>query len=76
MRIKLIFHGSLKKYNKNLPETEMELPAGITVGQLIVKTEVPKEAIAFAAINGSRVPFTQKLGEGDEVKLFQLVGGG
>lgn len=76
MKIKFILHGSLKKYHHNLSEIEMELPAGITVGQLIAKTEVPKEAIAFAAINGSRVPLTQKLGEGDEVKLFQLVGGG
>lgn len=76
MKIKLVFHGSLKKYNNNRAEIIHEISKGTTVGQLIARLEVPKEAIAFVAVNGSRSALNQRLAEGDEVKLFQLVGGG
>ncbi len=76
MKIKLIFHGSLKRYNNDRSEIEINVADGTTIGQLISKIEVPKEEVAFVALNGSRSSLTQKLQEGDEVKLFQLVGGG
>ncbi len=76
MNIKLIFHGSLKKYNNDLAETELEIPDETKVGGLIGRIEVPKEEIAFIAVNGSRAAFDALIKEGDEVKLFQLVGGG
>lgn len=76
MKIKLTFHGSLKKYNNNLAEIEQNISKRTTVGQLIARLEVPKQEIAFVAVNGSRSAFTQELQEGDELKLFQLVGGG
>ena len=76
MRIKLIYHGSLKKYNANLEEIEQNMSKGTTVGQLIATLDVPKQEIAFVAVNGSRSTLSQKLQQGDEVKLFQLVGGG
>jgi sulfur carrier protein ThiS len=76
MKIKLIFHGSLKKYNNNAPEIEIEIPDGTMIGHLIGRIAVPKEKIAFVAVNGSRAPLSQTLQDGDEVKLFQLVGGG
>ena len=42
-----------------------------------LKTDgVPKEEIAFVAVNGSRAAVDVVIREGDEVKLFQLVGGG
>ena len=76
MIIKMIFHGSLKKYNSDRAEMELEIPDGMMVGELIQKIDVPKDKIAFVAVNGSRAPVSQILQDGDEVKLFQLVGGG
>ena len=76
MKIKLIFHGSLKRYNKNLPEIEHEAREGMKVGQLIGRIGIPADEIAFVAINGSRVTNDAIIHEGDEVKIFQLVGGG
>jgi sulfur carrier protein ThiS len=76
MKIKMIFHGSLKKYNNDIAETEWEIPEGTTVSSVIGRSGVPKEEIAFVAVNGSRAPVSQILHDGDEVKLFQLVGGG
>lgn len=76
MKVRLIFHGSLKKYNDNSIETEIDVIQGTTLGQLVANTNVPKKEIAFAAVNGSRAPLSQMLKAGDEIKLFQLVGGG
>ncbi|UCE07272.1 MAG: MoaD/ThiS family protein [bacterium] len=76
MKIKIVFHGSLKQYNNNIAEIEKEIPKEITVDQLIAKTEIPTDEIAFVAVNGSRAPGSLELQEGDEVKLFQMVGGG
>ena len=76
VKIKLVFHGSLKKYNNNLPEAELEIPQETSVGEFIGRIDVPREEIVFVALNGSRSQLSQILQDGDEVKLFQMVGGG
>ena len=76
MKIKLIFHGNLKKYNDGIAEKELEFPEGTAVAQVIGQVSMPKDEIAFVAVNGSRVPLIHPLNEGDVVKIFQLVGGG
>ena len=76
MKIKLEFHGYLKKYNEENSSMERDVPDNITVRQFLAKTGVPLDEIAFPSVNGSRVELTQTLQDGDEVKLFQLVGGG
>ncbi len=76
MKITLIFHGNLKKYNNNLPEVEQVVPERTTVGKLVTQTGIPPGEIAFVAISGSRVTHDAIIYEGDEVKIFQLVGGG
>jgi len=54
----------------------MELPEGTLVIDLLARLQIPREEIAFVAVNGSRAPWSQPLADGDEVKLFQPVGGG
>ena len=76
MNVRLIYHGSLKKFNNNHPEKLFNIPETTTVEELVLKSGVPGNQIAFAAVNGSRVNITHTLKSGDEVKLFQLVGGG
>ncbi len=76
MKIKLVFHGNLRRYHNDLPEAMMEVPEGMTVGELLGRVAVPSDQIAFVAVNGSRAPLSQSLNDGDEVKLFQPVGGG
>ncbi len=76
MKITLAFHGGLKKYQGDVSEAMMELPEGTLVIDLLARLQIPREEIAFVAVNGSRVPWSQPLADGDEVKLFQPVGGG
>ena len=76
MKVKVVFHGVLKKYNNNLSEKAIEAVHKLTVSQLVVKIEIPSDEIAFVAVNGSRVQINHLLNEGDEVTLFMPVGGG
>jgi sulfur carrier protein ThiS len=76
MKVRILYHGELRRYNDGRSEAEMELSEGTTVGQLISRTDIPRELIAFAGINGSRVDKAVTLKDGDEVTLFQIVAGG
>jgi sulfur carrier protein ThiS len=76
MKIKLVFHGDLKKYNKGIPEKEIDIEEGTTISQLIRQSTVPNKEVAFAAVNGTRVPESCIIEEHDVVKLFQFVVGG
>ena len=76
MNIKIIYHGSLKRFNSNQSEKIVDVGEGATVGDLILKSGVPKNQVAFPALNGSRINDNQVLKNGDDVKLFQMVGGG
>ena len=76
MKVMILFHGVLKKYNDGLAEKEEELPEGATVGDVIARVAVPGKEIAFVAVNDSRAGSALELRDGDRVKLFQLVGGG
>jgi len=74
--IELQLHGDLKKHCDDLSNLEMTIERGCTVRQLIGMSGVPAEEIAFAAVNGSRVPVDHVIEDGDRVKLFQFVAGG
>ncbi len=76
MKVKVIFHGDLRRHNNGKSDTETDLKEGTTVGQLIARTQIPTDKIAFAGINGSRVDKTVVLNDGDEVTIFQMVAGG
>ena len=76
MKVKVVFHGVLKNYNNNLSEKIIEVANKLTVSQLVAKTDVPSDEIAFIAVNGSRMQINHLLNEGDEVTLYMPVGGG
>ncbi|MDZ7263530.1 MAG: MoaD/ThiS family protein [candidate division KSB1 bacterium] len=76
MKIKLVFHGSLRRYNSGAAEMVLEIADGNTVADLMSRVGVPQEELAFVAINGSRATASQIIQPGDEVKFFQLVAGG
>lgn len=76
MKVKLVFHGNLKKYNNDLPEVKLDIKSETTVEQLIHQVRIPEREISFVAVNGSRVSNCYILREDDVIKLFQLVGGG
>jgi sulfur carrier protein ThiS len=58
-------------------QTELTVPAGITVREALALIDIPSEVVAMVVING--VHQTDKdtlLHEGDVVKLMAVIGGG
>ena len=58
-------------------QTELTVPAGITVREALTLVNIPSEVVALVVINGAHQ--TDKdivLNDGDVVKLMAVIGGG
>ncbi len=58
-------------------QTELTVPAGISVREALALVHIPSEVVALVVING--IHQTDKdilLNEGDSVKLMAVIGGG
>ena len=56
--------------------TEMDLPEGILLGDLIRQLEIPEKEVSLPLVNGQYSPLDRVLAAGDIVALFPAVGGG
>jgi sulfur carrier protein ThiS len=75
MPVTLLPIGHLKSMVNN--QTELTVPAGISVRDALALVHIPSEVVALVVING--VHQTDKdtvLHEGDVVKLMAVIGGG
>ena len=75
MSVTLLPIGHLKSLVNN--QTELTVPAGMTVREALASVHIPSEVVALVVING--VHQTDKdilLNEGDVVKLMAVIGGG
>jgi sulfur carrier protein ThiS len=58
-------------------QTEVTVPAGISVREALIQVHIPPEVVALVIING--IHQTDKdtlLNDGDVVKLMAVIGGG
>jgi sulfur carrier protein ThiS len=58
-------------------QTELSVPAGISVREALALVNIPSEVVALVVINGAHQ--TDKdtiLNDGDTVKLMAVIGGG
>ena len=75
MPVTLLPIGHLKSLVNG--QTELTIPAGMTVRESLASVHIPPEVVALVIING--VHQTDKnilLQEGDVVKLMAVIGGG
>jgi sulfur carrier protein ThiS len=75
MSVTLLPIGHLKSLVNG--QTELTIPAGMTVRESLASVHIPPEVVALVVING--VHQTDKdtiLNEGDVVKLMAVIGGG
>lgn len=76
IKVIVSFHGYLHKYNNGKDRLELNVPDNSTIGDVVSRTDVPSDELAFAALNGTKVPFSHQVTEQDEIRIFQLVAGG
>jgi sulfur carrier protein ThiS len=75
MPVTLLPIGHLKSLVNG--QTELTVPAGMTVREALASVQIPSEVVALVVING--VHQTDKdtlLNEGDVVKIMAIIGGG
>jgi len=75
LKIKLKVYGNFKQY---LNSGEYKIEENLSVEDFIDRYNVPKEVKYYMVIlvNNKKVTLKYKLNDGDEVSLFQPVGGG
>jgi molybdopterin converting factor small subunit len=56
--------------------TEMDLPEGTPLRDLILQLEIPEKEVSLPLVNGQYSPLDRVLAAGDVVALFPAVGGG
>jgi sulfur-carrier protein len=55
---------------------DLELPEGVTAGEIIGRIGIPATEVTLIFINGRHSTPDTKLAEGDTVALFPPIGGG
>ena len=75
MKISVKLYGEFRRAAPS-PEVALEVEAGATVKDLSGKLKLPETMYKMALVNGFRVRDDWLLKDGDEVHIFQPVGGG
>lgn len=74
MKVEIRLFASLRKYG--LPQEEMELVEGTTVGNLLEKMGIPPSEVAITLVNGRHAQKELPLNDGETLALFPPIAGG
>lgn len=74
MKIQVKTFATLKKYEPE--DSELELPGGATVGDIVEALGIPYQEVRLAFVNSIHAKMDQQVSDGDKVSLFPAVGGG
>ncbi len=78
MEVKVKLHTILKKYGdgKLDKDNNISIPEHLTLQDLISHLNIPEKLGKICLVNGSPRDIDYTLSEGDEVKIFSILGGG
>jgi molybdopterin converting factor small subunit len=77
MRIRVEVRGSQRDYlSSDEPILDLELPAGVCVGDVVRMLGIPVERSWNAAIRSRLVSDRDPLADGDHLVIFDVIGGG
>ncbi len=74
MHVTIKFFSTLRK--DRFDEKDLELPDGVTAGEIIDRFNIPPTEVTIIFINGRHSGPEAKLAEGDTLALFPPIGGG
>jgi len=74
MTVRLLLQATLRQKFPGLPDP---LPTAATsLGELLDEQHIPRSEAAMLFLNGQRAALESAIREGDEVRVFPLLGGG
>jgi sulfur carrier protein ThiS len=74
MTVRLVLQAALRQRYPALPDPL--LTAATTVGELLDEQRIPRSEAAILFVNGQRATPESAIRDGDEIRLFPLLGGG
>jgi len=75
MKVTVHIYGEFRKFVPQ-PEISLEVAAGSTVKTIQEQLGIPDTIYKMALVNGFRVKENRVVKDGDEIHIFQPVGGG
>jgi sulfur carrier protein ThiS len=76
MKVKITLHGMLRKKRQDLVARDPIATEASSVGELIAELNLSKVEAAIVFVNGKRAGVESVIEDGDEIKIFPLLGGG
>jgi len=74
MTVRLLLQATLRQKSPGL--TDPVITNATTVGELLDEQHIPRNEAAMLFVNGRRAALESAIREGDEVRVFPLLGGG
>ena len=74
MTVRLLLQATLRQKSPGL--TDPVITNATTVGELLDEQHIPRNEAAMLFVNGRRAALESAIREGDEIRIFPLVGGG
>jgi sulfur carrier protein ThiS len=75
-RVTVHLHASLRRKRSDTGNSGPLLTAAATVGQLLDELDISEAEAAMIFVNGERGAADSALRDGDDIRVFPLVGGG
>ncbi len=75
MKVQVFLYGKFRKPDQTDP-LSVRIEDGATVSDLMDRIEIPPTVYRMALVNGIRVKEDALLHDGDDVHIFQPIGGG
>jgi len=76
MKVKVTVHGMLRKKRQDLVDRDPVATEASSVGELIAELNLAKPETVIVFVNGKRAGVEAVMEDGDEIKIFPLLGGG
>lgn len=75
-RITVHLQASLRRKRSGTGDLGLVITGAATVGELLGELDVSEEEAAMVFVNGERAAAETVVRDGDEIRVFPLVGGG
>jgi molybdopterin converting factor small subunit len=76
MKISISLHGTLRKKRQDLMDSSPVRSKAKSVGQLLAELDLTREEAPIVFVNEKRAGLESLIKDGDQIKIFPVLGGG
>jgi molybdopterin converting factor small subunit len=76
MKIRISLYGTLRKKRRDLLDRGVVTAKANSVGQLLAELDLNRDEAAIIFVNEKRAGLESLIQDGDEIKIFPVLGGG